>query len=550
MKDAAHKGVRIGRYQIVQHIATGGMGAVYKALDERTNQLVALKVLPPELASRPNMLHRFCQEARSAAKLRHDNIITIREFGEVNDTYYLALEFVDGIDLLKYINDRESLDPREALEFVIQATHALEHASEKGIVHRDIKPANFLITEKDGKPLVKLADMGLAREISEQDFRLTMAGTTVGTIDYMAPEQARDSGAADFRSDIYSLGCSWYHMLTGRPPFAEGSLTERLLKHMAEVPADIRPSHFGVTDEMMRVIWKMLAKKPMDRYQTPAELLEDLANLKKPGQPAPVASPKTATKEDLTAETRPDVGPPLIPPEWENDLLTQKPRKQKIRDKAAVEPAPTALMPSDAHRLAAAGQFQRAEEVLLSGNYDYAFRLLREACKLDPGHILYRQAFRQAQKARYHDNGKGSALAWLTTLPLKAKLKNAKRNADYVKMLSIGERILTRNPWDLGTQMDMATAAEELGSKNMAIWFLEQAQESHPNNIPVNRALAYLYEQRGSTEQAMALWQIIKDADPQDNEARQKVKDLAASDTIAKSLQGVKEKRFGHRAKR
>jgi serine/threonine protein kinase len=548
MKDA-HKGVRIGRYQIVQHIATGGMGAVYKALDTDSNQIVALKVLPPELATRPNMLARFCQEARSAAKLRHENIVAIREFGEINDTYYLALEFVDGIDLLKYINDRDTLEPREAAEFVIQAARALDHAHEKGIVHRDIKPANFLIAEKDGKPLVKLADMGLAREVNEQDFRLTMAGTTVGTIDYMAPEQARDSGDADIRSDIYSLGCTWYHMLTGRPPFAEGSLTERLLKHMAEEPADIQ--NFGVTDGMMTILRKMLAKKRPDRYQTPAELLEDLGNLTKPPLPG-VASPKTTTKEDLAAETRPDVGPPPIPPQWENDLLEQKytAKKPKTRSKPLVEDAPTALMPSDAHRQAAAGQFQRAEEVLASGNYDYGFRLLREACKLDPGHILYRQAFRQAQKSRYHDNGKGSALAWLTTLPLKAKLKNAKRNADYVEMLNVGERILTHNPWDLGTQMDMALAAEELGSKNMAIWFLEQAQDTHADSIPLNRTLAHLYEQRGSTEQAMALWQVIKDADPLDNEARQKVKDLAASDTIAKSLKGVKEKRFGHRVKR
>src|SRR5262249_38939766 len=149
------------------------------------------------------------------------------------------------------------------------------------VVHRDIKPSNVLLKEERGRLLAKLTDLGLALAVNEDEFRLTKMHNTVGTVDYMSPEQARDSGSADIRSDIYSLGCTFYHMLAGRAPFAEGGLTERLLKHVQEEPPDIRSFNSAVPAPLTWLIRRMMAKRPADRYQTPSELLADLEHWEK-----------------------------------------------------------------------------------------------------------------------------------------------------------------------------------------------------------------------------------------------------------------------------
>jgi serine/threonine protein kinase len=314
--------VRIGKYEVLSHIATGGMGAVYRARDTELGREVALKVLPPDLASNPGLLERFRREARSAAKLCHENIVTLFEFGEVGGTNFLALEYVDGIDLHDYINRKTKLDPEEAREILLQAARALEHAHQQGIVHRDIKPSNFLLTRKEnGRVLVKMTDMGLAREANDDEHRVTRSGTTVGTIDYISPEQARDSRAADIRSDIYSLGCTFYHMLGGRPPFPEGSLTERLLKHIGEEPEDIVELNPSVPEDLRAILRRMLEKKPEDRYQTPDELIAEitgqqptlrstdtldmlsaLAEAEKPRRKAPKRSTDVAAETEVIEE--------------------------------------------------------------------------------------------------------------------------------------------------------------------------------------------------------------------------------------------------------
>src|SRR5262245_24720206 len=268
--------IRIGKYEVLAHIASGGMGAVYKAIDADLQRTVALKVLAPELAVKPNMVERFHREAKSAAALRHENIVAIYDRGVSGDTHFIALEFVEGVDLHDYITEHGTLSADESREIVIQAARALEHAYKQGVVHRDIKPSNFLITRHDGRPVVKLTDLGLAKQTREDEFRVTRAGTTVGTVDYRSPEQARDSGAADTRSDIYSLGCTLYHMLSGSAPFPEGGLAERIHKHLQEQPTDIRKLNRNVPGELVLILRKMLEKKPEDRYQTPSELLYDL----------------------------------------------------------------------------------------------------------------------------------------------------------------------------------------------------------------------------------------------------------------------------------
>jgi serine/threonine protein kinase len=269
----------MGKYEVVQHLATGGMGKVYRAHDTEHHRDVAIKVLPPEMAAQPHLLERFKREFASASKLDHDNIVRAYEFGECGGTWFLAMEYVEGYDLHDHVKQLGSLDPEEARQIILQAARALRHAHAQRIVHRDIKPSNFLLTSNTPKPIVKLLDFGLAREIDADDFRVTRAGTTVGTIDYMSPEQARDSGAADIRSDLYSLGCTWYHLLCGQSPFPEGSLTERINKLINEAPPDLRDLNPRLSDECWTVIARLLAKDPNERYQTPAELIEVLHDL-------------------------------------------------------------------------------------------------------------------------------------------------------------------------------------------------------------------------------------------------------------------------------
>src|SRR5262249_18069857 len=275
------RGQRFGKYEILAHIATGGMGAVYKARDAELGREVALKILPPTMASKPNMLERFKREAINAARLRHENIVTLYDWGKVKDTYYLALEFVDGIDLGEYITRKGRLDPEEARLIIIQAARALGHAAQNSVVHRDIKPSNFLVSRTNDVLVVKLTDMGLSRATDDEDFRVTRAGTTVGTVDYMAPEQARDSGAADIRSDLYSLGCTAFHMLAGQPPFPEGTLTERIYKHCESDSPNLLEINPEVPPALWAVLERLLAKRPEDRYATAEELIDDLNQVKK-----------------------------------------------------------------------------------------------------------------------------------------------------------------------------------------------------------------------------------------------------------------------------
>jgi Tfp pilus assembly protein PilF len=190
--------------------------------------------------------------------------------------------------------------------------------------------------------------------------------------------------------------------------------------------------------------------------------------------------------------------------------------------------------PSPEHRRVAAGQFERANQVISTGNFDYGIQLLLTCCKLDPGNLIYRQALRRTEKVKFKNNLRGSRLAFLTSSAAKTKLKTAKASRDYLRVLEQGEVVLTSNPWDVGTQMDMAEAADALGMLDLAAWSLEQARQKNPNDTTVNRALARLYEKRGNFSQAIGLWELVRKVDPRDIEAQHKAKDLAASDTIAR----------------
>jgi serine/threonine-protein kinase len=328
------------------------MGAVYKAVDTELGRDVALKILAPEMAAKPVMLERFRREARHCAQLRSENIVSIYEFGEDRGHYFLALEYVDGIDLHEYIKRKGQLDPEESRQIIMQAVKALAHVHKQRIVHRDIKPANFLVTRQNGRLIVKLTDLGLARQTRDEDFRVTRAGTTVGTADYMSPEQARDSSAADARSDLYSLGCTWYHLLAGRPPFAEGSLMERIYKHIEAEPVDIRQLNPKVPEAMAAVLRRMLAKKPSDRYPSPIALLRALERFNEgaresdrpliptyPGQTAHEL-PAASTKSNPAVPARPSPRPHAPDPPRRPRAPQRRPRLEeeaKAREAARLQ---------------------------------------------------------------------------------------------------------------------------------------------------------------------------------------------------------------------
>ena len=267
---------KLGRYLIEKKVGAGGMGAVYRARDEQLKRTVALKVLPREKAKNPTLVKRFQSEAQAAAHLRHPNIIGVYDAGEVDGYLYIAMEFVKGIDVGDLVARKGVLSAKRSMDIVRQVSVALQHAYEQNIVHRDIKPSNLMI---DQEGTVKLADMGLARSLNEEESSsITRDGTTVGTVDYMSPEQARDSKAADGRSDLYSLGATWFHMLCGHPPFHEGDLLNKITAHAKNEPPDPRDINPDVPDAIAAIIFRMLEKRPEDRYQTPQELLDDLEN--------------------------------------------------------------------------------------------------------------------------------------------------------------------------------------------------------------------------------------------------------------------------------
>ncbi len=267
-------GIELAHFRIEERIGMGGMGAVFRALDTRLQRYVALKVLSPFQARDPAAVQRFLNEARAAARLDHDNIARVYYIGEDKGLNFIAFEFITGTNVRDLIERRGRLDPAEAVNYTLQIASALRHTSAAGVIHRDIKPSNIIITPT-GR--AKLVDLGLARKVdSESAADITVAGTTLGTFDYISPEQAKDPRNVDVRSDIYSLGCTLYHMLTGEPPYAEGTVLQKLLNHQSSEPPDPAKKRPGIPPALSAVVRKMMASDPRDRYASPDELIQDL----------------------------------------------------------------------------------------------------------------------------------------------------------------------------------------------------------------------------------------------------------------------------------
>lgn len=281
------------RYRVVSELGAGGMGTVYKAEDRLMGRTVAVKVVSSHLTAKASALARFRKEVFAAAQLEHPNIIRAYDTGEAGGAQFLVMEFVEGTSLDRLVARKGPLPVPMACAFVRQAALGLQHAADKGMTHRDIKPQNLMVTRKGQ---VKILDFGLARfahtdqDDEPQGGKLPFgagraaanAGVTnpnllMGTPDYLSPEQAKNSHDVDPRSDIYSLGCTLYYLLTGKAPFAGAStLIDKLIAHTEDAPPPIREQRFEVSDGLADVLARMMAKKPADRYQTAKEAADAL----------------------------------------------------------------------------------------------------------------------------------------------------------------------------------------------------------------------------------------------------------------------------------
>src|SRR6056297_732888 len=227
------RGFYLGNYRLLRPLGKGGMGVVFLAQHAVMNRLMALKILPSEASKDPRRIERFKEEARASANLEHSNIVQAFDFSEADNKLFIVMEYIEGIDLHRAIIRDGVMSPGEALDAMIQTTDALAHAHQRGIVHRDIKPSNLLL-RNDG--VIKVSDMGLAR-IGYSSINPDAPNRLTGTADFIAPEQAIDSHTVDARADIYSLGCTWYFLLVGKPPYPGNSVRQRLARHQtAPVP--------------------------------------------------------------------------------------------------------------------------------------------------------------------------------------------------------------------------------------------------------------------------------------------------------------------------
>ncbi len=295
------------RYRVVAAIGAGGMGAVYRAEHRLMDRPVALKVIRCDLLGSTAMIERFRSEVRAAARLAsHPNVVAAYDAEQAGETHMLVMEFVEGIDLAELVRYRGPLPVGEACEYARQAALGLQHAFLEGMVHRDIKPQNLMLTTRGQ---VKILDFGLARFASEAPSQrgVTAQGMVLGSADYIAPEQIDDPHTADIRADLYSLGCTLYFLLAGRPPFPDGSLIQKLMAHREKLPRSLADVRAGMPPELVRLVDRIMAKSPPQRFQTPDEVAMALAPF------ADGLAARTAATARADALTLPEAAPSLVP---------------------------------------------------------------------------------------------------------------------------------------------------------------------------------------------------------------------------------------------
>jgi serine/threonine protein kinase len=279
-------GFLLGQYRVLDQLGQGGMGRVFKAVHQTMHRTVALKVLAPNLLRTEKAHDLFLREVRAAGQLLHPNIVTAYDANQINGRHYLVMEYVDGPSLDQLVRDNGPLPVGLACEIIRQAALGLQFAAQKGMVHRDIKPSNLLIQRQGptGGFVVKILDFGLARlhgsaadGPATDDTPLPKEHTVMGTPDFLSPEQARNLDDVDSRADLYSLGCTFYYLLTGQVPFPGGTSLEKLIRHCKEEPAPIEESRPDMPPAVAAALRRLMAKDAADRFQTPAELAAALA---------------------------------------------------------------------------------------------------------------------------------------------------------------------------------------------------------------------------------------------------------------------------------
>ena len=325
-------GFVLGQYQILDHLGQGGMGRVFKALHRRMHRTVALKVLAPQVMQSEKAKRLFQREVRATGQLNHPNIVTAYDANHVHGRYFLVMEYVEGLNLDQLVRQRGRLPVGLACDLMRQAALGLQYAYERGTVHRDIKPANLIAQRGPmrGSPYVlKILDFGLARLHDAEDAppgddpAAPRKHVVLGTPDFLSPEQARDMHAVDVRSDLYSLGCTFYFLLTGQVPFPGGTKIEKLIRHGTETAAPVESVRPDVSPAVGAVVRKLMAKDMADRYQSPAELAEALEPFAQPGSveregveepPALISQAEAALDKDSADQSALGTVPPDLSP--------------------------------------------------------------------------------------------------------------------------------------------------------------------------------------------------------------------------------------------
>ncbi|MGO9600053.1 MAG: serine/threonine protein kinase [Isosphaeraceae bacterium] len=267
--------LEIPGYQILDRLGQGSMGAVFKARQLSVDRFVAVKVLLNSLAQNKEYIKRFEREAKIAARLSHNNVVNAIDAGEVGGRFYFVMEYVEGLTIKDHLLKHKVFEEKEAIRIVLAVAEALKHAGHRGLIHRDIKPENVILTRDGG---VKLADLGLARLTDDEKWGLSEAGMAIGTPYYISPEQVRGQTDIDIRADIYSLGATFYHMVTGRVPYSGETPSEVMRKHVNPRVQLVPPDHLNtrLSSGLGMVIETMLAKNREHRYATPDDLILDL----------------------------------------------------------------------------------------------------------------------------------------------------------------------------------------------------------------------------------------------------------------------------------
>lgn len=286
------RGYFLGKYRLLKMLGSGAMGSVYLGEHVIMRHRVAIKVLARKLLSKPGYIDRFRQEARAAASVNHPRVVRAFDVDEVGDVHYLVMEFVEGENLRDIILRDGVPSCDAAAEYIRQTAEGLHAAHESGLIHRDIKPGNLILQSGNQ---VRILDLGLARLGDDDEMSLTILhdNKMIGTVDYLAPEQARNCHDIDCRADLYSLGCTLYYLLTGRPPFPSGTLPQRLMAHQATPPKNVRQRRPEIPEALAAICHKLLEKEPEKRFQTAAEVEQALAAFLR-GKPLTFAPPSAA----------------------------------------------------------------------------------------------------------------------------------------------------------------------------------------------------------------------------------------------------------------